>query len=78
MTAKLRDFVVQTTAGKPCRDTRSKSGQDAGLTPHRIPKNLANLFFGASPMASRTTLQFLFDVIVELANQDLPHAEMIA
>jgi hypothetical protein len=73
MAAQFRNLPIEADPGKTGRDTRSESGTHACFTPHRVPKNLANLFLGAATMTVRATLELLLHIVIELADENLRH-----
>jgi hypothetical protein len=61
--AQFRNLPIEADPGKARGDARSETGTDACITPHRVPKNLPNLFFGA-PTMTRATLELLFHIVI--------------
>ncbi len=75
---QLEGVVFDSVAAEPRRDHRPKPNRPGRSRPHGVAQDLSDFFFSGAPMGSGPTLERVLHVLIELTDQELCHAAMIA
>lgn len=75
---QLGEVVFDPVAPEPRRDRRPKPNRSSRSRPHDVAQDLSNFFFSGPPMGPSPALERGLHVVVELADQELCHRQMIS
>lgn len=78
MAAKLANLLGKAEPPESCCKSRPERSAAFAFAPDCVAQDLAHLFLGAAAVTARAALQFLLDVVIELADYELCHADMIS